>query len=221
MDVRIILSRVDHTLLLPTSALSDVEQVCNEALQYRMSCVIIPPCYISRIKSSYGNSLNVGTIVGYPHGFSLPHIKMEEVRMAIFDGADEIELCINRCDLKNRDFEMIAREIADVRAASRGHILKVILETDNLQQQEKMRICDIISKSGADYIKVLRSFESPEPCFDDVEMFKEHLSSDVRISASGGIHTLADVQSYIALGCDRVAASNAVSILRELGIIPL
>ena len=218
MDVRIILSRVDHTLLQPASTLTEVQQACSETLQYRMASVIIPPNYVGRIRKKFGSSLNIGTVVGYPLGFTPSSIKQEETRLAVFDGADEIDLCINQCDLKNQDYDLIRREIADIRKACRGHTLKVIVETGAMLPEEKIRMCQIVSHSGAEYIKAVHSFTTDDTCLEDVGLFRKYLSNDVRISAAGGILTLADIQSYIACGCDRVATPNAVDIMKDLGV---
>jgi deoxyribose-phosphate aldolase len=219
MDVRTILSRIDHTMLNPTAALMDIERHCNEALQYKTAAAYIPPCYVLRVKQVFGDALNVGTTIGFPLGFVPSGIKVEETMLAMSDGADEIDMVINICDVKNGAYDNVMAEIKAVRGCSHGKILKVIVETCYLTEQEKIELCRIVTDTGVDYIKTSTGLGPAGAALEDIELFRKHIGPDVKIKAAGGIRTLSDIEAYINAGCDRIGSSTAVALFKELGAI--
>lgn len=220
MDVRSIISRIDYTLLKPTATLVEVEQLCNEAMLYKTACVCVPPCYVQRIKQTFSSKLNICTVVGFPFGYSPTGIKVEETLLAVSDGADEIDMVINICDLKNGDLYKVASDIKAVRASCYGKVLKVIVETCYLSEEEKIKLCETVTTSGADYIKTSTGFGPTGAALADVRLFREHIGPGVKIKAAGGIKTLSEIEAYINNGCDRVGSSGAIAMLKELGAIP-
>ncbi len=204
---------IDHTLLSPTSTWEQIKNLCSEAIKYNTASVCIPPCYVSRVKKNYGNKLNICTVVGFPLGYSL--IKESEAKQAIKDGANEIDMVINITDVKNKDFKKIEKEIASVKNITKDKILKVIIETCYLTDKEKIKLCKIISKTKADYIKTSTGFGTEGALEKDIILFKAHLSSDVKIKASGGINSIESLETFINLGCDRIGTSKAIKLLSE------
>jgi deoxyribose-phosphate aldolase len=200
-------SHIDHTLLKAFAPWADFEKLCEEALRLGAASVCVPPCYVGRIRDAYGDKLNICTVVGFPLGYSVTAAKLAETEQALSDGASEIDAVVNISDVKNGRYSVVSDEIGRLRAATRGHILKIIVETCYLTEEEKIRLCEIVTEAGADYIKTSTGFGTAGADEADIKLFKAHIGPAVRIKASGGIRTAEAFERFIALGCDRVGAS--------------
>lgn len=207
-----ILSHVDHTLLKAYASWDDIIKLCNEAIELRTASVCVPPCYVEKIKEAFTDRVRICTVIGFPLGYSMTEAKVAEVKRAILDGADEIDIVINICDAKNHDFGAIEQELQKVREASDGYILKVIIETCYLTEEEKIQLCKIVTKIGADYIKTSTGFGSAGAELADISLFKEHIGPNVKIKAAGGIRTASEMEKFLEAGCDRIGSSSAASI---------
>ncbi len=208
MNIPEILAHVDHTQLKAFASWEDIDRLCREATELHTASVCVPPCYISRIRKAYPD-LNICTVVGFPLGYSVTEAKEAETRKAIEDGADEVDMVINISDVKNGDYDAVLREIKALRKLTEGKILKVIIETCYLTEEEKIRLCGIVTESGADFIKTSTGFGTAGATLEDIALFKEHIGPDVRMKAAGGIRTKEDMEAYLALGCDRIGSSSA------------
>lgn len=210
-----IYSHVDHTQLKAYATWADIEKLCDEAVKYHTASVCVPPCYIKRIHDKYGAKVNICTVIGFPLGYSVTAAKVCEAKEAIADGASEIDMVINISDAKNGDFDRILEEIKALRKACGDHILKVIIETCYLTDEEKIKLCDIVTLAGADYIKTSTGFGTGGATFADVKLFAENVGQDVKIKAAGGIRTKEDAEEFLRLGADRLGTSSAISILES------
>jgi deoxyribose-phosphate aldolase len=208
-------SHIDHTLLKAFATWADIRRLCDEAVRLGAASVCVPPCYVKRIRDAYRDKLNICTVVGFPLGYSVTAAKVAEVERALADGADEIDMVVNIADVKNGDYVDVLEEISRVRAATGKRILKVIVETCYLSEEEKIRLCEIIAEAGADYIKTSTGFGTAGAEADDVALFKAHIGPDVKIKAAGGVRTAEALEQFIALGCDRVGASVVVDLPEE------
>ena len=208
-----IYSHVDHTLLKAYATWEDIVKLCDEAVKFKTASVCVPPCYVKRIKDKYGDGLNVCTVIGFPLGYSTKAAKVKEAEEAVSDGASDIDMVINITDAKNGEFDKILEEIKAVRKACNDRILKVIIETCYLTEAEKIKLCDIVTLSGADYIKTSTGFGTGGATFDDVKLFSENVGAGVKIKAAGGIRTKEDCEQFLSLGADRLGTSSAISIL--------
>ena len=216
MTVREMLEHVDHTLLKPYAAWEDIEKLCGEALQYHTASVCVPPAYVKRIHDTYGEKLNICTVIGFPLGYSTVESKLTETQVALSQGCSEIDMVINIGDVKNGDFHRVEKEIRTIKEACGSHILKVIVETCYLTREEKIALCRIVTKAGADYIKTSTGFGTGGAVREDVELFKAHIGPNVKIKAAGGISTLEELAMFLELGCDRVGTSRAVGLCRDV-----
>ena len=217
MDHKDILRRVDHTLLTQTATWGEIQVLCEEGLAYETASVCIPPRYVKRA-SEYGkHRLKICTVVGFPNGYSTPEVKVFETEDAIRNGADEIDMVMNLGLAKAGDWEGVLEEIKAVKASCNGHILKVIVEACQLTHEEKIAACRIVSMSGADFIKTSTGFSSGGATVEDVALFRETISPDVRIKAAGGIRTFEQAQSLLEAGADRIGASALVALFRQQG----
>ncbi|MDR2355918.1 MAG: deoxyribose-phosphate aldolase [Clostridiales Family XIII bacterium] len=198
---------IDHTLLKAFATWADIEKLCEEAVRLGAASVCVPPCYVKRICDAYGDKLKVCTVVGFPLGYSVTAAKLAETERALADGASEIDMVVNLADVKNGDYARVLDEIGRLRAATGAHILKVIVETCYLSREEKIKLCEIVTEAGADYIKTSTGFGTAGAEAADIELFKAHIGPKVKIKASGGIRTVEALERFIALGCDRVGAS--------------
>ena len=214
MDYQEILSRVDHTILTPTATWEQVKQVCSEGMEFSTASVCIPPRYVKRAAEYVGNGLKICTVIGFPNGYSTPEVKVFETEDAIRNGADEIDMVINLGLAKAGDWEGVLEEIKAVKASCKGRILKVIVEACLLTCEEKQAMCRIVSMSGADFIKTSTGFSTGGATYEDVKLFREHCSPDVRIKAAGGIRTLEEAQTYLELGADRIGSSGLVALVQ-------
>ena len=215
MTAEEMLKKVDHTQLKPYATWEDIVKLCEEAVQYHTASVCVPPAYIQRIHETYGDKLNICTVVGFPLGYSVTEAKVEEVRQALADGCNEIDMVINIADVKNGLYEKVEKEIRILKKVCGEHILKVIVETCYLTEDEKIAMCHAVTNAGADYIKTSTGFGTGGATKEDIELFKKHIGPNVKIKAAGGVSTIEDLEMFLALGCDRVGTSRAVGLLRS------
>ncbi len=209
------LGKVDHTLLKPYATWEDIRKLCDEALEYHTASVCVPPAYVKPIHEAYGEKINICTVVGFPLGYCVTAAKLAEVREALADGCNEIDMVINIGDVKNGNFDKIETEIRILKKACGEHILKVIIETCYLTEEEKIALCRVVTNGGADYIKTSTGFGTDGAVKADVELFRRYIGPNVKIKAAGGISTLEELEMFLDLGCDRVGTSRAVSLCRK------
>lgn len=205
---------IDHTQLKAFATWEDIEKLCSEAIQYGTASVCVPPCYIKRIHEKYPD-LNICTVVGFPLGYSVTEAKEAETRAALADGANEIDMVINISHVKNGDFDLVEQEIRRLKEIVGEKILKVIIETCYLTEEEKVRMCGIVTEAGADYIKTSTGFGTGGATLEDIRLFKEHVGEQVKIKAAGGVKTVEDMEAFIAKGADRIGSSSAIRILQQ------
>lgn len=208
-----ILSHIDHTLLKADAPWQDIKKLCDEAIAYKTASVCIPPSYIKRVHETFGKELTICTVIGFPLGYGVTAVKVLEAEEALSAGASEIDMVINIGDVKNRDFDKVHGEIARLKQTAGSKILKVIVETCCLTKAEKIQLCEIVSLSTADYIKTSTGFGTGGAALEDILLFKEHLGSQVKIKAAGGIKTREDLEAFLNAGCDRIGTSSAVALL--------
>jgi deoxyribose-phosphate aldolase len=207
-----ILKRVDHTLLKMTSSWEEIKVLCDEAVKYNTVSVCVPPSYVNSIHNEYGN-LNICTVIGFPLGYSITAAKVLEAERAILSGANEIDMVINVGDVKNGNFDFVLEEIKLVKKACGEKILKVIIETCYLTEDEKVRLCKIVTEAGADFIKTSTGFGTAGATVADVQLFKKHIGAGVKIKAAGGVKTREDLEAFIDAGAARIGTSSAVKLL--------
>ena len=203
-----LLSHIDHTLLKPTATWAEVEQLCREALEHGCASVCIPPCYVKKAKESFPE-LKVGTVIGFPFGYQSQAAKSAEAWDARQNGADELDLVINQCDVKNGDLGEVVAEIGAIRQLAPDRVLKVIVETCNLSKEEKIAVCYCVARGGADYIKTSTGYGSAGAELEDVKLFKELMGERPKIKASGGIRTKEQMEAFLEAGCERIGTSSA------------
>jgi len=208
-----ILSRVDHTLLKAAATWAEMEKLCNEAIKFKTASVCVPPSYIKPIHLAYADAVNICTVVGFPLGYSVTAVKALETEQALEEGASEIDMVINIGDVKNRFLDKVKQEISALKKITGTKILKVIVETCYLTQEEKIWLCGAVTEAGADYIKTSTGFGTAGATLADIELFKQHIGSNVKIKAAGGVKTREDLEAFITAGCDRIGTSSAVSLL--------
>ncbi|MEG0304740.1 MAG: deoxyribose-phosphate aldolase [Oscillospiraceae bacterium] len=207
-----ILTHIDHTLLKAVANWADIQKLCDEAMQYHTASVCVPPSYIARIHKNYPQ-LNICTVIGFPLGYNTTETKAAEIHSAIADGASEVDMVVNLGDVKNGEFDKITAEIAALKAAAGKHILKVIIETCYLTQDEKVKLCGCVSDGGADYIKTSTGFGTGGATIEDIELFKANIKPTVKMKAAGGVKSRDDLEKFLAAGCERIGTSSAVAIL--------
>lgn len=206
-------SHVDHTLLKPVATWEQIQKICEESIKYETASICIPACYIKRINETYGNKVNICTVIGFPLGYNSTESKVVEAKQAILDGANEVDMVVNICDVKNKDFDKVEKEIATIKAACQDKILKVIIETCYLTDEEKIALCGCVTRAHADYIKTSTGFGTGGATYEDIALFAKHVGPDVKIKAAGGIRTREDMEEFLRLGADRLGTSSAISIL--------
>lgn len=209
-----ILSKTDHTLLAPQAIWEEVEALCKEALAYHTASVCISPCYVLPAKKAFPD-LTVCTVIGFPSGAHTTACKVIETKDAIANGADEVDMVINVGFVKDGRFDAVLDEIRQVKAAAGSRILKVIIETCLLTEDEKIRLCDIVSRSGADFIKTSTGFSKGGATPEDIRLMRKYCAPGLKIKAAGGISTLADAEEFLKLGADRLGSSRIVRLIRE------
>lgn len=208
-----IFAHVDHTQLKAFASWEDIVTLCEEAIRYQTASVCVPPAYIKRIHDTYGERINICTVVGFPLGYSVTQAKVAETEEAIKDGANEIDMVINISDVKNGLFQKVEDEIRVLKQACGSHVLKVIIETCYLTKEEKIAMCEAVTNAGADYIKTSTGFGTKGADLEDIRLFKEHIGEKVKIKAAGGIRTLQDMTAFLEEGCERIGTSSAVGVL--------
>lgn len=208
-----ILSRVDHTQLKAFATWEDIKKLCEEAISNKTATVCIPPCYIKRVHDTYKGDIKICTVVGFPLGYSTTPAKVAEIKQALLDGVDEVDMVINITDAKNGNFDAIEEEIATLKKACEDKVLKVIIETCYLTEEEKIALCKAVTNAKADFIKTSTGFGTAGATQDDIKLFKANIGSDVKMKAAGGIRSVADMEAFIELGCDRLGTSSAISLL--------
>ena len=209
-----ILSRVDHTLLKQESTWEQIKEICDDAVKYGCASVCIPPAYVQQAASYLGNSMKVCTVIGFPNGYSTTAVKVFETEDAIRSGADEIDMVINIGWVKDQKWDELLSEIKAIKDSCQGRILKVIVETCLLTREEKVKLCEIVTASGADYIKTSTGFSTGGATREDVALFAGHIGPGVKIKAAGGISSLQDAEDFIALGADRLGTSRIVKLVK-------
>ena len=216
MIIKDILARCDHTLLSPSATLRDVLRVCDEAYEFNTASVCIPPSFVSAAYGYAGDRVNICTVIGFPNGYNDTKVKVYETEKAIADGAKEIDAVINVGMLKEGNTAYVKKELSEIRKACGGMILKIIVETCLLTDSEKIIMCDIVTETGADYIKTSTGFSKAGATEADVVLFAKHIGKNVNIKAAGGIRTFAAAEKFIELGCSRIGASALVPLAKEL-----
>ena len=209
-----ILKHIDHTQLKPFATWADIEKLCDEAVKYQTASVCIPPAYIKRVHDKYGEQVNICTVVGFPLGYSVTAAKVAEVEQALADGCSEIDMVVNISDVKNGDYDKVEEEIRALKKACGNHILKVIIETCFLTEQEKIAMCKAVTNAGADYIKTSTGFGTAGATIEDIRLFKQHIGPNVKMKAAGGVKTKDDLIMFLEEGCDRIGTSSAVGMLQ-------
>ena len=216
MDIKEMLTHIDHTQLKAFATYEDIKKLCEEAIKFNTASVCIPPAYVADVKRDYGDKLKICTVIGFPLGYMTTAVKLFETADAVKNGADEIDMVINVGRLKAGEDDYVAEEIKAVRSACRGLILKVIVETCYLNEDEKKRICRIVSENGADYIKTSTGFAAGGATFEDVALLRRYCAPEVKIKAAGGISSLEDAEKFIKLGADRLGTSRIVKLAKAL-----
>ena len=219
MDTEKLLSKVDHTLLSVDATWDKIKSICGDGIKYGTASVCIPPSYVKKAKAYVGDRVKICTVIGFPNGYSTEAVKCFEAADAVNNGADEVDMVINIGKLKDGLFDEILSEIKAVREAvdrvKTGIILKVIVETCLLTEEEKVKMCGVVSSSGADYIKTSTGFSTGGATFDDIRLFRENVSPNLKIKAAGGISSLEDAEKFIELGADRLGTSKIVKIIKS------
>lgn len=215
MDTKDILARVDHTLLSQTATWEQIKAICDDGLRYATASVCIPACYVKQAKAYVGDRLAICTVIGFPNGYSTTAAKCFETRDAVANGADEIDMVINVGWLKAGLLDEVRDEIAAVKTACEGKLLKVIIETCLLTEQEKIAMCRIVSEAGADYIKTSTGFSTGGATREDVALMRANVAPYVKVKAAGGISSMQDAADFIALGADRLGTSRIVKLVKE------
>lgn len=214
MDTKKILSIVDHTLLLQPSTWEEIKGICDDAIKYETASVCIPPCYVKKAHEYMGDKMKVCTVIGFPNGNHATATKVFETKQAIEDGAEEIDMVINVGALKAGDYEYVLNEIKEIKKVCKELVLKVIIETCLLTEEEKVKMCEIVTESGADFIKTSTGFSTGGATFEDIALFKKYVGANVKIKAAGGISSLEDAEKFIELGADRLGTSRIVKIMK-------
>ena len=214
MDIKNILAHCDHTLLKPESTWAQIKAICDEGLKYGCASVCIPAAYVKQANDYVGSNLKVCTVIGFPNGYSTTEVKVFETEDAIRNGADEIDMVINLGWVKDQRWDDLLAEMKSVKASCGGRILKVIVEACLLTEEEKIKLCQLVTQSGADYIKTSTGFSTGGATREDVALFKAHIGPNVRIKAAGGIATLQDAQDFLDLGADRLGTSRIVKLVQ-------
>ena len=214
MDIKNILAHCDHTLLKQTATWAQIKTICDEGMAYHCASVCIPASYVKQAADYVGNQLKICTVIGFPNGYSTTEVKVFETEDAVRNGADEIDMVINLGWVKDQRWDDLLAEIKAVKESCAGRILKVIVETCLLTEEEKIRMCEIVTQSGADFIKTSTGFSTGGATRADIALFKAHVGPNVKIKASGGIHSMEDAQALMDLGADRLGASALVGLVK-------
>lgn len=215
MERKEIFRRVDHTLLTQTATWEEIKQICDDAISYKVASVCIPPSYVRRVKEYVRDKTAVCTVIGFPNGYQTTEVKVFEAKSAIEDGADEIDMVINLGAVKDGEYHKIIDEIKGIKAVCGDRILKVIIETCLLTEEEKIRMCEVVTEAGADFIKTSTGFSKAGATFDDVALFAKCIGKPVRIKAAGGITSFDDAEKFISLGAERLGTSRIIKLAKN------
>lgn len=214
VTIKDILAVCDHTLLLQTSTWEEIKAICDDAMNYHTASVCIPPCYVKQAAAYMQGKIPVCTVIGFPNGNHTTACKVFETRDAIANGADEIDMVINVGMLKAKEYEYVLDEIKQIKEACQGRTLKVIIETCLLTDEEKIKMCELVTQSGAEYIKTSTGFSTAGATFADIELFAKHIGEGVKMKAAGGISSLADAEKFMELGASRLGTSRIVKLVK-------
>lgn len=212
MENSLIFPHIDHTLLRATSSAEEIDRLCAEALEHNTASVCIPACYVRYAREKFPE-LNICTVIGFPLGYSTTAVKCFEAADAVQNGADEIDMVIDLCDVKNGDFDAVEAEITAVKNSCGGKLLKVIIETCYLTEEEKIALCGCVTRAGADYIKTSTGFGTDGARIEDIRLFRQHIGENVKMKAAGGVKSKADLEMFLEAGCERIGTSSAVKLL--------
>ncbi|MCR5216816.1 MAG: deoxyribose-phosphate aldolase [Lachnospiraceae bacterium] len=214
MELREILQHVDHTLLAPTATWEEIQHLAEEAMEYHTASICIPPCYIKPVKEKYGDAVNICTVIGFPLGYSTMESKVKEAMDAVADGAREVDMVINIAKMKNHEYSEVLSEMKAIRGACEGVILKCIIETCYLTEEEKVECCHMVTEAGIDYIKTSTGFGTAGATLEDVQLFAANIGPKVKIKAAGGIRTKEFMEELLEAGADRLGCSAAVKLAK-------
>ncbi len=214
MEIKELLKHVDHTLLLQPSTWAEIKQICDDAMKYETASVCIPSCYVKEAYDYMEGKIPVCTVVGFPNGNTTTGTKEFETKEALANGAEEIDMVINVGWLKDKRYDLVEEEIKTLKAACGEKVLKVIIETCFLTEDEKIKMCEIVTSAGADYIKTSTGFGGGGATFEDIKLFADHVGENVKIKAAGGISSLEDAEKFMELGADRLGTSRIVKIVK-------
>lgn len=209
-----IYAKTDHTLLNQTSTWKEIQQICEDALAYGTASVCIPPSYVKQAREYLGDRMEICTVIGFPNGYNTTAVKEFEIRDAVANGAGELDMVINLGWVKDSRFDLVEEEIRILKKACQGRILKVIVETCLLTEEEKQKLCETVTSAGADFIKTSTGFSTAGATFADVKLLAEHIGPEVKIKAAGGISSFADAQEYLRLGADRLGTSRIIKLAK-------
>lgn len=215
MDKKTMLSAVDHTLLKQQATWEQIKAICADGMENETASVCIPPSFVKRAKEYVGDKLAICTVIGFPNGYMTTATKVFETKDAVANGADEIDMVINIGDVKDGNYEAVLAEIKAIKEACGGKLLKVIIETCLLTEEEKIKMCEVVTASGADYIKTSTGFSTAGATFEDVVLMKKHVGEHVKVKAAGGISTLDDAVKFIELGASRLGTSRIIPLLKQ------
>lgn len=215
MEKKEIFEKVDHTLLTQTATWEDIKIICDDAIKYQVASVCIPASYVKKAKEYMGNQMKICTVIGFPNGYSTTAVKVFETTDAINNGADEVDMVINIGLVKDGSYQLVEDEIRSIKAACKDKILKVIIETCLLTEEEKIKMCEVVTNSGADFIKTSTGFSTSGATFEDVALFKKYVGKDVQIKAAGGISSFDDAKKFIELGATRLGTSRIVKLAKN------
>ena len=215
MDTKELCSHVDHTLLLQGSTWEEIKTICDDAISYGTASVCIPPYYVKQASDYVKGKMAICTVIGFPNGNTTTAVKEFETKEALSNGASEIDMVINIGWLKAGEYDKLKEEIKTLKKACGDKILKVIIETCLLSEEEKIKMCEIVTEAGADYIKTSTGFSTKGATFEDVELFAKHIGGNVKIKAAGGISSLADAEKFLSLGADRLGTSRIIKLLKN------
>ena len=214
MDIQNILAHCDHTLLAQTATWEEIREILDDAMKYHTASACIPAAYVKQAAEYVQGRLPICTVIGFPNGYHTTAVKVFETKDAVANGASEIDMVINIGFLKDKRYEEIEEEIRQVHAACEGRILKVIIETCLLTEKEKIKMCEIVTKAGAEFIKTSTGFSTGGATFEDVELMRKHVGANVKVKAAGGIASFADAEKFVELGADRLGTSRLIKIMK-------
>lgn len=214
MDKKEILAKVDHTLLNQTATWDEIKQICDDAIYYKTASVCIPPSFVKQAKEYVKDAMKICTVIGFPNGYMTKETKKFETKDALENGADEIDMVISIGKLKEKKYDEVSEEIRELKEICKDKILKVIIETCLLTEEEKIKMCEIVTEAGADFIKTSTGFSTAGATFEDIALFQKYVGENVKIKAAGGISSFADAEKFVELGASRLGTSRLVKLMK-------